>query len=257
MPVRALPDIPPTDETFLAQWARRACALESAGAYAWMASQIFGTHRVFEVGCGSGEGTLALLQAGKRVIAVEADEAALDACMRRLATSGQTAVRAKSLAEGASAQCDAVLVSGDFLALAPGVTTSVWADAIVCWNMGASQERLATHFGMAPDALPPHAPDRYRMHVQRACYVLANRILVPGSFVHVVDTDAVSDTHAGHSVRESTEFQRALAGNLVWIDPVRTLVRTFDAPAPKAGLLEGPQVPWAAGAVVSTVGIVA
>jgi SAM-dependent methyltransferase len=123
MPVYALPDIPPTDETFLAQWARRACALESAGAYAWMASQIFGTHRVLEVGCGSQESTLALLQAGKQVIAVEANEAALDACMRRLAHTGAAVLRATSLAEAASAKCDAVVVRGDFLDLAPVATT--------------------------------------------------------------------------------------------------------------------------------------
>jgi hypothetical protein len=123
--------------------------------------------------------------------------------------------------------------------------------------VGASKKRVAAHCGVAPDTLRPSAVDEYRMHVQRACYVLANRMLVPGAFVHVVDIDAVPYTDAAHIAQETTELQRALAGNLVWIDQARTVVRSFNAPAPALGLPELPQMPRAAGAVVSTVGIVA
>lgn len=185
--------------SYLASWSATAATLRRDGHYAWMASFLEGRPLVLEIGTGSGESTLALLEAGHTVVGVEENPLCLERAERLIRDAGFGVVREHREELHASARDyaitysrptsriergTAVLLEGDTLnddGLVEWLAASGPFDAIACWCIGSHPARLAN------SAVGERDERSYRFLVQDGAYELADRILAPGGLYHVVD----------------------------------------------------------------------
>jgi SAM-dependent methyltransferase len=114
---------------FLDYWETEGATYARAGDYAWMAAQAPEAKRVLEIGCGVGFGTLALLQRGFSVLAVDMLEACLAATRGRIANAGQAGEIAFLQADINQLDAAARQVIADFQ-----------PQIVLCWLMGAPRE---------------------------------------------------------------------------------------------------------------------
>lgn len=154
----------PLDAT-LARWQSESLQLARCGLYNWLAQRIPG-QRVLEIGCGFGASTVALIQCGKTVFALDNRMDCLEATRQKVpdTTYGLADVH----------HYDERLLD-DLRAFAP--------DAVVCWLAGAPAESLPREVPAA------YAVMQHRLVLQQAVVQLAAR-LESVQTVHLADRTA-------------------------------------------------------------------
>lgn len=108
------------------QWDVSAKFFYEQGYYAWMAQKIEKFHTIVEIGCGTGYSTLALLEAGHKVIAIEKNYDCI--------------VKAKKLLTDNRITTDnVVFIEGDIAedTLRNSICSKFEFDAVLCWNTGS------------------------------------------------------------------------------------------------------------------------
>lgn len=115
------------ESEYASQWFSSAEFFYEKGYYRWMGEKIKDYETVLEIGCGTGHSTLALLQAGHKVIAVDKNPDCLSA--------------AKKLIESSDADADSVtFLQGDVAdpVFRDCELTDYSFDVVVCWNVGTA-----------------------------------------------------------------------------------------------------------------------
>lgn len=218
-------------ELYSQGWSHDSGRFEEAGDYDWMASQVAGHERILEIGTGNGGGTLALLKGGHTVVSIDENTACLQRAESKINAAGfqfQLELRGtiSAVEDGYAIQYTPIpsvmtsnqlmLIEGDTLndpCLNEWLEAGEPFDAIVCWLIGSHRARQLNTSLTKDDA------GTYRLRVQNALYLLADRILRPGGLLHTVDrrnipvsnTDyeiAIADLHRSHSEQaEDTSLQ--------------------------------------------------
>jgi len=235
-------------------WRAQAASLDGVGAYSWMASRLYGATRVLEVGCGWGNGTLAMVVEGMKVIAVENDPNAVDATLSMLRSHGVRAEVAMSLGDGLDRSADVVIVNADFFHLLRGDVSFSALDAIVCWNAGTEVIAFGRRTDFAGEA---EAASRRVEPLQRAAFGVAAR-MASGTTVHVVDRVSYRHEHRPQVVDAFSRRHAGLAAPAVNVVPGLTTAwpyRTTERVNEDEQRLQGSE-PLAVTALVSTVGFV-
>lgn len=206
-----------TDAQYASDWALESADYARQGAYEWMASRLAGMGRVLEIGCGSGEGTTALVQQGNRVVAVELNASARSLTLQRLATAGIVGVVVSSLEAAMQRPEEVVLIESEFLGDVANHPGALALNAIACWNIGAAPGLIASWHGTPVNALPGDAFAGYRGAVQAAAYAMAARTMQQGSQVSVVDRTVFVSTFEKQLATQVGQAQQELAGAAVRI----------------------------------------
>ena len=191
---------------YLEYWSYNASSLESQGCYEWMASQLdyIQPKKVFDIGCGAGEGVLALHRRFDcDIVSIDENLPCLRRAYRLLRSNGITAtLRSRfsyhqnpdgthsTLIEKAPIKAtDRVnLVQADPFFEDPifgaYLRTQVPFDVVTVWLIGAYQCRQTC---ADLSSLRMAQPQEYRLHVQNRTYILASKLLRPGGVLQVVD----------------------------------------------------------------------
>jgi SAM-dependent methyltransferase len=187
-----------------AAWSDSAANLAAQGCYAWMAERLrpIEPKRVLDVGCGAGQGLLALLNAfSPQIIALEENASCIARSLKALEASrykGEEIYRLDYSDPSAIAvdQSDIVaseqitLIHADSLNPDPALLRFLKGaapfDAVTLWLMGTDKERR-TGLGITD-------PDDYRIMVQTGIYTLADQILRPGGLLQIVDRGALASS---------------------------------------------------------------
>lgn len=187
-------------------WRVTAEAHHKAGRYLWMAKLLepFKPKRIFDVGCGSGHGVLALFEvfgSGIHTVAVDENGACLDAARTTLSNAGVSVEVIKRLSTKLTpdgyvneanpiekpfeGQC--TLVQADICndpLFIDALLAGEGFDAITIWLTGTHMMRQFNaelkQKGISDDA-------RHRLYVQNAVYELADKLLKSGGVLQVVD----------------------------------------------------------------------
>lgn len=186
---------------YAANWRANALKFTEDGHYAWMAGFVDGYDHVLEIGTGDGSSTLELLRRGHRIVSIDENPACLQMAAENLRASGYEVSHLKretrkelnksysisyQTIEGVPAgQC--VLVEGD-INNDPHLLQWLYArpafDAVVCWLIGSHSARKSNDKILNA---PVESSGDYRLYVQNAVYVLADRVLRPGGLLQIVD----------------------------------------------------------------------
>jgi SAM-dependent methyltransferase len=184
-----------------AAWSDSAANLAAQGCYAWMAERLrpIEPKRVLDVGCGAGQGLLALLDAfSPRIIALEENASCIARSLKALEASGYkgeevyrldysdpSAIAVDQSDIFASEQI--TLIHADSLNPDPALLRFLEGaapfDAVTLWLIGTDKERRK--------GLGLTDPNDYRINVQTGIYTLADQILRPGGFLQIVDRGAL------------------------------------------------------------------
>lgn len=111
--------------------------------YSWMCNCINGYGTVLEVGCGTGQSTLALLENGHKVIAIEKNNYCIDIAQQLVTSKGYTYDTSLNKVD----EVDVVFINGDisdrvFISKIPKNSF----DIIICWNVGSCWSREMIEF---------------------------------------------------------------------------------------------------------------
>lgn len=199
-------------DSFLDYWESEGEALARHGDYDWMAALTPG-RRVLEIGCGPGFSTLALVQRGLAVLAVDAQPSCLALARQRAGEQALAVLEAEVTA--LSAEQRAAIVS-----FAP--------DTVVCWLMGAPAAITGASAGDGGKAVVA-----YRERVHRAVAELAAD-LPSATALHLVDRTAIpwQAKDIGRDTLLGYHRQKALAGLPFQAQRKDALYRKLEAAAP-------------------------
>lgn len=215
---------------YLDYWRHNAASLAQQGCYGWMAEQLDSLQpkRILDIGCGTGEGTLALFQRfSADIVAIDENLSCLrntHRCFRNQKVPADLRARfqyfqnpngshSTEIEKGEIITTERVaLLQADVLLEDPPMYSYLDRrgpfDAITIWLIGAYQCRL-TCADLYP--LRMTQPQDYRLHVQNRVYRLAGKFLRPGGTLQVIDrgeplcTPELSEDHLnGH--REQAEL---------------------------------------------------
>lgn len=187
-------------------WASNASHFAGQGCYEWMASQLspLRPKRVFDIGCGTGEGVAALLRQFDCTI-VSIDENAecimrAEQTLRPHWSSIQSIFRLgyREFDDGSHDMAfdqapivpamQVTLLHGDMLVDDPAVVQFLASapkfDAVTVWLIGTFMYRRTCR---NISNLKITDPDTYRLRVQNRVYKLAAQVLRPGGWLQVVD----------------------------------------------------------------------
>lgn len=194
-------------------WNHNATNFENQGCYEWMASLLdpLKPKKVLDVGCGTGNGLLALLDRFSPVIiALEENADCLDSTCEAVNASGRSVTGIVRLFYQAhpdgshdlltdqgelSREGNVIVVHADVLledaALLDFLEKEGPFDAITVWLMGTFKARQTCR---NISDLTIDDTGTYRLHVQNKVYELADRILRPGGWLQIVDRGEMPDT---------------------------------------------------------------
>jgi hypothetical protein len=183
--------VPMTADQYAEQWEINSKSFFQDGHYSWMAQQLGGGKIVVEIGSGSGNGTLALVNVGNSVLVVEPNEMLAQMTFNLLKDNGVgvSMVCAGSLdASSFKDSCQVLIAPLDvFSSQVDDLLSSLSFDAIVCWLIGAEPDRISEYVGVDKyDFVGPEARD-YREKVHSRCYELGRKHLPSGGVVQIVD----------------------------------------------------------------------
>ena len=121
-------------ELYANQWSNSANDFYESGAYSWMCENIKEYKTVLEIGCGTGRSTLALVETGHKVIAVEKNEYCLQQASELLKEKGyKVTSRIEEIND-----CDVVFIQDDVVDKNFQENISaIKFDVVICWNVGS------------------------------------------------------------------------------------------------------------------------
>ena len=207
-----------TDEKtrYCSHWQNNASTFLDQGCYEWMAEQLtpHSPKRVLDIGCGTGEGILALLAAGvETIVAFEENFDCIKETEEKLISRGHAVnvVPRIGYDEGADGRHDLIidqdssieetatitLVHADILLhqvdvpLAAFLKSTEPFDAVTIWLMGTYDMRRTCR-ALDPLNLVDHKD--YRLRVQNLAYEIADEVLEAGGVFQAVDRGLMPDT---------------------------------------------------------------
>lgn len=115
------------------QWEESSQFFYSNNDYFWMCNQIKQYHIVLEIGCGTGQSTLALVEQGHKVISVEKNQYCLEKAQSLVRSKGYT----YEMLEGSKNDCNVIFILADICDenFSSNLSTIAF-DIVVCWNVG-------------------------------------------------------------------------------------------------------------------------
>lgn len=214
-------------------WSCNSGSFLQQGCYEWMARQLDSVRpkKVFDIGCGTGDGVLALFNRfGCDIISIDENLECLRRTHRLFRKNGVNAAlrsRFKYRQNPDNSHCTAIeksainaserinLIQADVLFQDPSFQSYLQSqspfDAVTIWLIGAYRNRES-----CADLYPLHmtAPHDYRLRVQNATYALASKILRPGGVLQVVDRGEPMNTKELEEEHLSGHREQAELGDL-------------------------------------------
>lgn len=115
------------------QWNRSADYFYNNDSYSWMCSNIKGYKTILEIGCGTGQSTLSLLNNGYKVISIEKNIFCIEKAKVLLESKGFKIGTIESNLQN----CDVVFINKDLLdSELTDVLNNISFDVVISWNVG-------------------------------------------------------------------------------------------------------------------------
>ncbi len=117
------------------QWNTSAQFFYDKKYYQWMCEKLIGFKTVMEIGCGAGHSTLALVNSGHKVVAIDKNHECIMAAKKLIADNGYT-------------KDDVIFLEGDVAdaQFREQVLSKHACDIVICWNIGSYWNKQMIQF---------------------------------------------------------------------------------------------------------------
>ena len=204
------------DMTYAREWNESAKYFQEQGIYDWLAEQVDGLTTILELGCGTGQSTLALLNRKHNVIAVDKNPKCLDLAEEKLQDFYKSEKRMMSLETLPVKFVEADYTDGSFT---KQFLPHLSVDAIVCWNVGTAgdakilkdYEELWKYFGYSQEDAEADPAGVYN-RTMCLCACLIGRIVgAPVNIVFRSQTDLTNAIKAEcNGIKDRMNFSEAI-----------------------------------------------
>lgn len=194
-------------EKYAQDWEKSSNAFFEHGDYKWMARQLRGYKTVLELGCGTGQSTLSLLQQGLNVIAVDKNPSCLSLARKRVeefqSSNSETI-------NGTVQFIEADYSEPDFV---KNILDALDFDVVVCWNVGTYWDKNMVgkyikpmlEYGLTENQIKCNPESSYGEYMLwKACQIAA----LKSCAIQIVDRSAekVTKLHDPYYKRLKKEF---------------------------------------------------
>lgn len=199
-------------ELYSKQWAESADYFNSTNAYSWMCNKVKAFKTILEVGCGTGQSTIALLNEGHKVIAIEKNLHCVESAANNIRSSGY---KVGNVIESINEK-DVVILHAELIDL-ERFFDNANIDAVLCWNIGSywddSMQKFyipyMIQYGLTQSQILSNPESSYAELIQWYSCKLAERKNVP---IHLIDRngepiDEANDPYY-RSLKEEFHFSR-------------------------------------------------
>lgn len=176
-------------EKYAQDWEKSSNTFFEQGDYKWMARQLKEYKTVLELGCGTGQSTLSLLQQGLNVIAVDKNPSCLSLARKRVEAFQSSSSEAIN---GTARFIEADYSEPDFV---NNILDTLNFDIVVCWNVGTYWDRNMIEkyvkpmleYGLTADQIKNNPESSYGEYMLwKACQIAAFKSCA----VQIVDRSA-------------------------------------------------------------------
>ena len=130
-------------ENYSNQWQKSSDYFYNNGAYSWMCSKIKKYKIILEIGSGTGQGTLSLLDSEHKIISIEKNKFCIEKAKSLLDSKGYKVGSAQSNLD----ECDVILLNSDLLnSELTNWLKDISFDLVVCWNMGSYWDKKMINY---------------------------------------------------------------------------------------------------------------
>lgn len=177
-------------EKYALEWNNSAQYFYNKNNYAHLSEQIQNYKTILEIGCGTGQSTLALLESGHAVIAVDINSHCIEKAKQLVKGSGYTITEDMSNMSQQTVcfiECDVTDSSFE-----KNVLPHISPDAVICWNMGSywDKEKVIevfpklVEYGLTPQQILGNVESSYvELILWHACVIAKAKKCA----VHIVD----------------------------------------------------------------------
>lgn len=189
-------------EKYASQWDNSSHYFYNKGYYSWMSEKLVGYHNVLEIGCGTGYSTLALVNKGFRVLAVDKNSSCIKKAQELLGSASQTSDRA-------------AFIEGDVVedSFRKTLVEKYSFDVVICWNIGTDwgKEMIQYYlphmldYGLDVNSIKDNPESAYsELIIWESCNVAREK----GVPLHIVDrsTEILTDKNDPYYLLLKDEF---------------------------------------------------
>lgn len=176
-------------KVYAEQWNNSSYNFYDNGSYFWMCEQIKKYHTILEIGCGTGQSTLSLVEKGHKVICIEKNNFCIEKAKLLLKKKGYTI----GTIECGLVDCDVVFLASElFDANLLNSISHISFDAVICWNIGSYWNKsmlqyympYMIEYGLTQEQIYSDLESSYSELIQWKSCKIAREHRVP---VHLID----------------------------------------------------------------------
>lgn len=249
-------------------WQHNAATFSDQKCYSWMVDHLkrYSPKRILDVGCGTGEGIIALLDSGvDRIISLEENFDCIVTTADKLRTRSRNAKIIPRLGylEDKTGRHDLIvnnepvlegdgsvsLIHADLLVLQGDASLNAYFrdapkfDAVTIWLSGTYEMRRSCK---TLDFIPITSPREYVLQLQNRVYELADSILKVGGVLQVVDRGLVIESDAikemlldGHRDQASvTTLEVSELDFMIYSEPLKKGISMVKGASDKSGIVD-------------------
>lgn len=186
------------DFEYANKWNNSAQHFGEQGDYEWLADQLEGFETILELGCGTGQSTLALIRKAHNVIAVDKNAHCLDLAEEKVQAFSKSGTFSADQKTGEVQFVEADYTDGSFInQFLPRQSI----DAIACWNVGTAGDvnvlveyrELWEYFGYSLEDIKKNPASVYGNTMCLCACLIGKKINTPVNIVFRSPTDISSE----------------------------------------------------------------
>ncbi len=176
-------------ETYAEQWNNSSDNFYKNSSYFWMREQIKKYNTILEIGCGTGQSTLSLLEKGHKVIVIEKNNFCIEKAKLLLEKKGYII----GTIECGLLDCDVIFLESElFDTSTSNCISHISFDVVICWNIGSYWDKsmreyyvpYMIEYGLALEQIYSDIESSYAELVQWKSCKIARKHGVP---IHFID----------------------------------------------------------------------
>lgn len=224
--------IPMTPEQYADEWEKSSKQYEIDKNYDWLNEQLGVANQILEIGCGSGQSTLTLVKANRKVVVIEINDTLIEKTIKYLKNENVSVTQVYNLNEiNTLSDYSVIIFKANFLTLNSNSFKNRKFDGIICWQIGAAPLHISQSINKDIYQFIGTEMQDYRILIQSHLYKIAHDLLNENGKTQISDRGMIDSWQSKNLMRNQIiEFHKTISKNShlfsldnTWLRKLKTL----------------------------------